>query len=119
MAEVIRSVGIDLGTTNSEIYTYVNNHSRPIAAPNGSTITESKIGVDTKSVDVPIILTGAKMRNLRNKAPENVIYEPKRIIGRMFNDQYVKRDLHYWPFCIEEDSEGYPVYKFIGQNKPL
>ena len=117
MAEVIRSVGIDLGTTNSEIYTYVNNHSRPIAAPNGSTITESKIGVDTKSVDVPIILTGAKMRNLRNRAPENVIYEPKRIIGRMFNDQYVKRDLHYWPFCIEEDSEGYPVYKFIGKDK--
>ena len=117
MADTIRSVGIDLGTTNSEIYTYVNKHSMPIPAPNGSTITESRIGVDTKSVDKPIILTGAKMRNLRNKAPENVVYEPKRIIGRLFSDQYVKRDLHFWPFCIEEGDDGYPVYKFVGQKK--
>ena len=119
MTEEVQSVGIDLGTTNSEIYTYVKGHSMAIPAPNGSTITESRIGVDNKSIDTPIIVTGAKMRNLRNRTPENVVYEPKRIIGRLFSDQYVKRDLHFWPFCIEEGADGYPLYKFMGQKGPL
>lgn len=112
----LSSVGIDLGTTNSEIYKYVDKHPVAIVGPTGKHLTESKIAVDPKSIDAPIFLSGPKLRNVRTKCPENVIYEPKRIIGRSYDDEYVKRDLHFWPFQIVKGDDGLPYYHVSGQD---
>ena len=116
MSTELSSVGIDLGTTNSEIYKYVDKHPVAVVGPTGKHLTESRIAVDPKSMDIPIFLSGPKMRNVRTKVPENVIYEPKRIIGRSFDDEYVKRDLHFWPFQLVRGEKDLPYYRVSGQN---
>ena len=113
----VRIVGIDLGTTNSEIYRIEHGQAVPCVGPNRSTITPSRVMVDPNSNgDKPTFVEGSRGKNLIKRAPQNEIYEPKRIIGRMFDDRCVHRDIHCWPFVIEND-HGFPVYSVKGERK--
>ena len=113
-----RTVGIDLGTTNSEIYKMEHGQAVPCVGPNKITLTPSRVMVDPNSDgDKPRFVVGAKAKNLVRRAPQNEIYEPKRIIGRKFDDLFVKRDIHFWPFTIIEGENGFPVYSVGGKDR--
>lgn len=109
-------VGIDLGTTNSEIYIVKDGKPTSCFGKHGEAMTPSRVMVDPKSeLDKIKFVGGAKGRNLIRKYPQNLIYEPKRLIGRKFNDDFVKRDIFYWPFSIVEQ-DGCPHYKVTGNK---
>lgn len=113
-----RSVGIDLGTTNSEIYTYINNHAAVVPGPNGLTITPSRVVVDNKSTPEDIkYAVRARRHNVLRDNPENEIYEPKRVIGRKMEDGYIRVDLHYWPFDLVPGDDDKPMYRVAGANQ--
>ena len=117
MSAPLQSVGIDLGTTNSEIYTYTDNHPAVVPGPNGLTITPSRVVVDTTSApDSLKFAQRARAKNILKTNPENEIYEPKRVIGRKMDDGYIRVDLHYWPFDIVEGDNGQPLYSVTGAN---
>ena len=117
MSAPLKSVGIDLGTTNSEIYTFVDNHSTVVPGPNGLTITPSRVVVENKSTpDKVQFATRARARNILKDNPENEIYEPKRVIGRKMDDGYIRVDLHYWPFDLVDGDNGQPLYYVTGAN---
>ena len=114
MQSKLSCCGIDLGTTNSEIYTYEDGHPVALLPPTGARITPSRVGVDPGSTRGNIrYVTGNRLKNLANKKPENVIYEPKRLVGRAFSHQDVKRDRFYWPFELVEGEDEKPRYKVI------
>ena len=109
-------VGIDLGTTNSEIYRMSYEGPQVLLSQTNKPITPSRIGIDPKKSGDEAFVSGAKMMNLQNRFPENVIYESKRLIGRVFRDDFVRADRLYWPFEVVEGVDGYPYYR-ITQEK--
>lgn len=119
-AENNKCVGIDLGTTNSEMYRMdANGNPVPCVDNQGLVITPSRVVVSDKSTKEVVFAKGAARRNVARKYPENDIYEPKRVIGRLYKDDYVKRDIHFWPFTIVEGEDGLPNYKCSGKDGEL
>lgn len=75
MSEII--VGIDLGTTNSEIAIVRNTRIEVIAVENGSPILPSVVGLG----DNDVLLVGAAARNQYVLHPERTIRSVKRRMG--------------------------------------
>src|SRR5438874_12713657 len=89
-----KSVGIDLGTTNSVIA--VMEAGRPTVIPNaeGSRLTPSVVGF-TKTGER---LVGQLARRQAVLNPENTIYSAKRFIGRRFPE--VQAEIKNVPFKV-------------------
>ena len=117
MADTSIIVGIDLGTTYSEIYTYQNNQLEVIVGRNQMSMTPSRVIVSkTSTQDKITYLTGVRGSMQSKNLPGNEIYEPKRIIGRKMSDQYIIRDLYYYPFKIVEGPDDTPLYSVTGSG---
>jgi len=102
MAKIL---GIDLGTTNSAM-----------AFVEGGTpsIVENKEGNRTTPSMVAVSKTGERLVGLLAKRqgvtnPENTLYSVKRLIGRHFNDDEVKRDMKTLPYKILQSGEGVKI----------
>lgn len=110
-------VGIDLGTTYSEIYTYQNNQLEVIVGQNQTRTTPSRVIVSRTSTQNSIsYLSGVRGSMQSRNLPGNEIYEPKRIIGRKMSDQYIIQDLYYYPFKIVEGPDDTPLYSVVGKE---
>jgi molecular chaperone DnaK len=91
-----RVVGIDLGTTNSCVA--ILERDQPIVIPNseGSRTTPSIIAV--AETGERLVGQIAKRQALTN--PENTIYAVKRLMGRKFDDNEVKRHMSTSPYSV-------------------
>ena len=113
----VTTVGIDLGTTYSEIYKIVNGNPEPCVNEQGKAQTHSSVVVSLKSKGNEIkFATAAEATRTLKKQPRNFIYEVKRTIGRKYSDDYVKRDLHFWPFLIIEGEDDIPYYSTVNKD---
>src|ERR1700738_774899 len=96
-----KTVGIDLGTTNS-LVAYVEQQTgtpKCIPGPYGSTLCPSVVSVDP---DGSIIVGEAARRRLLTQ-PERSIYSVKRLMGRGPSD--VQNALKLFPFRIDPQSK--------------
>ncbi len=93
-----KTIGIDLGTTNSCMA--VMEGGKPTVIPNaeGNRTTPSIIAF-TKKGERLVGLT-AKRQAVTN--PENTLFSIKRLIGRKFTDKEVQKDIRIMPFKIVE-----------------
>jgi molecular chaperone DnaK len=97
-----RSVGIDLGTTNS-LVAYVDAQTgqpKCIPGPYGSTLCPSVVSLDP---DGSVIVGEAARRRLLTQ-PERTIYSVKRLMGRGPAD--VQNELALFPFRIDPQSKN-------------
>src|SRR6202045_5511237 len=95
-----RTVGIDLGTTNS-LVAYVDPQTgqpKCIPGPSGSTLCPSVVSLDP---DGSIIVGEPARRRLLTQA-ERTIYSVKRLMGRGPAD--VQNELKIFPFRIYQAS---------------
>ncbi|MFZ2299880.1 MAG: molecular chaperone DnaK [Candidatus Moraniibacteriota bacterium] len=102
MAKIL---GIDLGTTNSAM-AFVEGGS--------PSIIENKEGNRTTPSMVAISKTGERLVGLLAKRqgvtnPQNTLFSVKRLIGRHFNDDEVKRDQKTLPYKIIQAGEGIKI----------
>src|ERR1700732_1346357 len=97
-----RTVGIDLGTTNSLVAYIDPQTSAPkfIPGPNGSTLCPSVVSLDP---DGGVIVGEAARRRLLIQ-PERTIYSVKRLMGRGPAD--VQSELQLFPFRIDPNSKN-------------
>ncbi len=95
-------LGIDLGTTNSAMAVVEAGEPRIIENEEGNRTTPSMVAI-SKTGDRLVGLL-AKRQAVTN--PENTIFSVKRLIGRRFSDEEVKRDLELMSYKIEESKEG-------------
>jgi Fe-S protein assembly chaperone HscA len=96
-----RTVGIDLGTTNSLI-AYVDSQTgqpKCIPGPYGSTLCPSVVSVDPDGN----IIVGEPARKRLLSQPERTIYSVKRLMGRGVAD--VKEEVKLFPFHVDAASD--------------
>ncbi len=97
-----KTIGIDLGTTNSVMAYMTGGKPEVIANIEGSRLTPSVVAVDDKGQ----ILVGAAARNQAITNPENTIYSIKRLIGRKWTDKEVQKDKKLLPFEMRKSKSG-------------
>ena len=95
-------IGIDLGTTNSCLAVVEGGSPKVIENNEGGRTTPSVIAY-TDGNEV-LVGTPAKRQAVTN--PENTIYAIKRLIGRRFSDDVVKKDIDMVPYKIIEAENG-------------
>ena len=95
-------IGIDLGTTNNCLAVVEGGSPKVIENNEGGRTTPSVIAY-TDGNEV-LVGTPAKRQAVTN--PENTIYAIKRLIGRRFSDDVVKKDIDMVPYKIIEARNG-------------
>ena len=83
-----KTIGIDLGTTNSCMAVLEGGEPNVIANAEGSRTTPSVVAF-AKNGEV-LVGQPAKRQAVTN--PANTIYAAKRLIGRRYDEEVVKRD---------------------------
>ena len=89
-------IGIDLGTTNSCVAIMEGTQAKVLENAEGARTTPSVVAfteTEEKLVGQP-----AKRQAVTN--PENTLFAVKRLIGRNFDDESVKKDIQSAPFKI-------------------
>jgi len=97
-----RTIGIDLGTTNSVMATIEGGE--PVVIPNaeGERLTPSVVATTASGER----LVGRFARRQAVTNPENTISSIKRFVGRKFNDPAVARDKKLIPYQIQAAANG-------------
>ena len=98
-------IGIDLGTTNSAFAYMVAGKPEVITNAEGDRTTPSVVAVTKKGER----LVGKVAQRQRVTNPKNTIYGIKRLIGRKFTDDEVKRDIEICPYKIVKKGNGVAV----------
>ena len=105
-------IGIDLGTTNSCVSIMEGTQTKVIENAEGARTTPSVVAFtdnNEKLVGQP-----AKRQAVTN--PENTIFAVKRLIGRNFEDDKVKKDIETSPFKIVNSEKGDAWIEAKGQK---
>ena len=109
MAKVI---GIDLGTTNSCVSVMEAGQPKIIENSEGARTTPSIIAY----MEDGEILVGATAKRQAVTNPQSTLYAAKRLIGRRFDDDVVKKDMDMVPYEIMKADNGDAWVK-VGDKK--
>jgi molecular chaperone DnaK len=99
---VSRTIGIDLGTTNSVVA--VIEAGKPTVIPNAEGERTTPSVVAESSSGERLVGRVAKRQAVTN--PKNTVFSVKRFIGRRFQDPEVQRDLKLVPYEVREGEKG-------------
>lgn len=91
-----RTIGIDLGTTNSAMAVMQSGKPEIIANSEGNRTTPSVVAINKNGER----LVGQVANRQRVTNPTNTIFGVKRLIGRKFEDKEVQRDIELMPYKI-------------------
>ena len=105
-------IGIDLGTTNSCVSIMEGTQAKVLENAEGARTTPSVVAFSDN--DEKLIGQPAKRQAVTN--PENTIFAVKRLIGRNFDDQTVKKDIETAPFKIVNSDKGDAWIEAKGQK---
>ena len=108
MAKII---GIDLGTTNSCVSIMEGDSAKVIENAEGERTTPSVVAYTDGET---LVGSSAKRQSVTN--PENTLYAIKRLIGRKFSDEVVKKDKEMTPFEIIKADNGDAWVKANGES---
>ncbi|WP_376695152.1 molecular chaperone DnaK [Wenzhouxiangella sp. EGI_FJ10305] len=107
-----KTIGIDLGTTNSCVAVMEGGKTRVIENAEGDRTTPSVVAF-TKDDEV-LVGQPAKRQAVTN--PDRTLYAVKRLIGRKFNEKVVQKDIKLVPYKIIEADNG-DAWVQVGDKK--
>ncbi|MCK5769446.1 molecular chaperone DnaK [Algiphilus sp.] len=97
-----RTIGIDLGTTNSCVAVFEGNNAKVIENAEGERTTPSVVAY----TDDGQILVGRPAKRQAITNPANTLYAIKRLIGRGYDDPVTKKDIDMVPYQIVKADNG-------------
>jgi len=101
-----------LGTTNSAVAVIEAGEPKVLENDEGGRTTPSIVAISKSGDRLAGLL--AKRQAVTN--PENTIYSVKRLIGRKFEDEEVKKDKELLPYKIEKSDDGGVKVKMSGKS---
>ena len=93
-------IGIDLGTTNSCVAVMEGSQGKVLENVEGARTTPSVVSFGEET------LVGMPAKRVAVTNPENTIYAVKRLIGRTFDGNSVKKDIQTTPYNIIKADNG-------------
>lgn len=102
-------IGIDLGTTNSVVAIMEGGEPKVIPSSEGRNIIPSVVD-PTKRV------VGDVAKRQQVLKPDKIIFSIKRLMGRRFSDESVKRDKEWLPYKIVKGKNDLAVVEIEGKN---
>ena len=101
-------IGIDLGTTYSCVATFKNNKIEICPNDCGSRVIPSIVCIKENEE-----LIGDSAKNIMYKDFKSLMKNSKRLIGRLYNDENIQKDIKYFNSSIIKDNKtGKPQYCF-------
>ena len=97
-----KMIGIDLGTTNSCVAVMDGKTPKVIENSEGDRTTPSYVAY----TDDDNVLVGQSAKRQAVTNPKNTLYAIKRLIGRKFNEDAVKKDQDIVPYSIVKAENG-------------
>lgn len=97
-----KTIGIDLGTTNSCVAILEGNQAKVIENSEGGRTTPSVVAYQ----DDDEILVGAPAKRQAVTNSRNTLYAVKRLIGRKFEEKEVQKDIDLMPYQIIKADNG-------------
>src|SRR3954462_4772122 len=97
-----KTIGIDLGTTNSCVAVMENGQPKVIENAEGARTTPSIVAY----MDDGEVLVGAPAKRQAVTNPKNTLFAVKRLIGRRFTEKEVQKDIDLMPYKIVQNSNG-------------
>ncbi|MFH0853471.1 MAG: molecular chaperone DnaK [bacterium] len=98
-------LGIDLGTTNSAMAIVEGGEPKIIENAEGNRTTPSVIAISKNGER--LVGQVAKRQAITN--PANTVFSVKRLIGRHWSDEEVKRDIKTMPYKMVQSGEGVKI----------
>jgi molecular chaperone DnaK len=106
-----RTIGVDLGTTNSVVAVIEGGEPTVIPNAEGERITPSVVAVTSSGER--LVGRFAKRQAVTN--PENTIFSVKRFMGRNFDDPQTQKDASQLPYQVRKADNGGVEIK-VGEN---
>ena len=106
-------IGIDLGTTNSCVAVMEGKNARVIENEEGMRTTPSMVAFAEDGE----ILVGMPAKRQAVTNPENTLFAVKRLIGRRFEDDVVRKDIDMVPYKIVRADNGDAWVQVRGEKK--
>src|SRR4051794_28291411 len=97
-----KTIGIDLGTTNSCVAVMENGQPKVIENAEGARTTPSIVAY----MDDGEVLVGAPAKRQAVTNPKNTLFAVKRLIGRRFTEKEVQKDIDLMPYKIVQNSNS-------------
>ncbi len=107
-----KTIGIDLGTTNSCVAVMEGGDPVVIANAEGSRTTPSMVAFTDNNER--LVGQTAKRQAVTN--PENTVFAVKRLIGRKYDSPEVQKDIKVLPYKIVKASNGDAVISIKGKD---
>jgi len=95
-------IGIDLGTTNSCVAVLDGGETKVIENSEGGRTTPSVVAF----ADNEEVLVGQSAKRQAVTNPADTLFAVKRLIGRKYDDEVVKRDKDMVPYGIVKADNG-------------
>ena len=106
-----KTIGIDLGTTNSCVAVYEGGEAKVIANPEGSRTTPSVVAFKNGE-----IIVGQAAKNQMVTNPENTIFSIKRFMGNTYGE--VTEERSRMPYTVIEDGGKVKIKTLEGNFTP-
>jgi molecular chaperone DnaK len=97
-----KTIGIDLGTTNSCVAIMEGGKPRVIENSEGDRTTPSIVAFSKDGE----VLVGQPAKRQAVTNPQNTLFAVKRLIGRKYDDEVVQRDIKMVPYKIVRADNG-------------
>ena len=97
-----KTIGIDLGTTNSCVAVMEGGDAKVITNPEGGRTTPSIVAINEDGER--LVGQVAKRQAITN--PEHTVFAVKRLIGRKYDSREVQYDVKILPYKIEKAGNG-------------
>ena len=104
-----KTIGIDLGTTNSCVAVMEGGKAKVIPSSEGRNVTPSVVD------PIKRIVGDVAKRQLIIK-PEQTVYSVKRIVGKKFTDKTVKKDLEWLSYKVKSGRDDMAVVSVDGKD---
>ncbi|MEY4510798.1 MAG: hypothetical protein RLZZ450_2920 [Pseudomonadota bacterium] len=108
-------LGIDLGTTNSVVAVATNGKVQVLPDAEGNKLFPSVVSFHPSGS----VLAGYPARERRLVDAANTIYSIKRLIGRPYRSEEVRRAHERFPFAFQEGPTGGPLVVARGETYTL
>ncbi len=108
-----KTIGIDLGTTNSCVALLEGSEPRVIENSEGDRTTPSVVAYTEKGE----VLVGQSAKRQAVTNPSNTVFAVKRLIGRRYQDDVVSRDKDMVPYKIVSANNGDAWVEVRGEQK--